>query len=151
LNASAQTSSIFKRASIKLPPAVSAIANAQRPQLSTPEQQLANMKRLYTDIGKKAKRYKDYREMLEKQKDIDAVVVATSDHMHTPIALAAMELGKHVYVQKAPHLVGRGSARTLPRKPKKPRSPRKWAIKAILLTKLVSPSNTFSPAPSAKS
>src|SRR5258705_5594380 len=64
---------------------------------STPEQQLANMKRLYTEHWQKAKRYKDYREMLEKQKDIDAVVVATSDHMHTPIALAAMELGKHVY------------------------------------------------------
>jgi predicted dehydrogenase len=48
----------------------------------------------------KAKRYKDYREMLERQKDVDAVVVATADHMHAPIALAAMELGKHVYVQK---------------------------------------------------
>ena len=67
---------------------------------STPEQQLANMKRLYTEHWPKAARYKDYREMLEKQKDIDGVVVATSDHMHTPIALAAMELGKHVYVQK---------------------------------------------------
>ena len=48
----------------------------------------------------KAKRYQDYREMLEKQKDIDAVLVATADHMHAPIALAAMEHGKHVYVQK---------------------------------------------------
>ncbi len=67
---------------------------------TTPEQRLANMKRLYTEHWPKAKRYKDYREMFEKQKDIDAVVVATSDHMHTPIALAAMELGKHVYVQK---------------------------------------------------
>ena len=48
----------------------------------------------------KAKRYTDYREMLSQQKDIDAVIVATPDHMHAPIALAAMDLGKHVYVQK---------------------------------------------------
>src|SRR5260370_20388494 len=38
--------------------------------------------------------------MVEKQKDIEAVLVARPDHMHAPIALAAMELGKHVYVQK---------------------------------------------------
>jgi predicted dehydrogenase len=48
----------------------------------------------------KAKRYQDYREMLQQQKDIDAVMIATPDHMHAPIALAAMDLGKHVYVQK---------------------------------------------------
>jgi Oxidoreductase family, NAD-binding Rossmann fold/Oxidoreductase family, C-terminal alpha/beta domain len=45
-------------------------------------------------------RHQDFRKMLEHQKDIDAVFVATSDHMHAPIALAAMDLGKHVYVQK---------------------------------------------------
>jgi predicted dehydrogenase len=62
--------------------------------------QLSNMLRLQSDLLPRAKRYQDYRELLEKQKDIDAVFVATADHMHAPIALAAMELGKHVYVQK---------------------------------------------------
>ncbi len=38
--------------------------------------------------------------MLEKQKDLDAIIIATPDHMHAPIASAAMTLGKHVYVQK---------------------------------------------------
>jgi predicted dehydrogenase len=45
-------------------------------------------------------RYQDYREMFEKEKSIDGVIVATPDHMHAQIALAAMDLGKHVYVQK---------------------------------------------------
>jgi len=45
--------------------------------------------------------YKDYRIMLEKEnKHIDAVIVTTPDHMHASIALAAMQLGKHVYVEK---------------------------------------------------
>ena len=47
-----------------------------------------------------AVRYTDFRVMLEKQKDIDAVLVATPDHSHAVIAMAAMQLGKHVYVQK---------------------------------------------------
>ncbi|MCY2950360.1 MAG: Gfo/Idh/MocA family oxidoreductase [Planctomycetota bacterium] len=48
----------------------------------------------------KAKTYVDYREMIEKQKDIDAVVIATPDHTHAVIAMAAMKAGKHVYCQK---------------------------------------------------
>jgi predicted dehydrogenase len=47
-----------------------------------------------------AKQWKDFRKMLDEQKDIDAVIVATPDHLHTPVAMAAMQRGKHVYVQK---------------------------------------------------
>jgi predicted dehydrogenase len=48
----------------------------------------------------KAVMHQDFRKMLEKQKDIDGVVVATPDHNHAVVAMAAMQLGKHVYVQK---------------------------------------------------
>jgi predicted dehydrogenase len=47
----------------------------------------------------RASTYSDFRLMLE-QKDVDAVVVSTPDHAHATIALAAMALGKHVYVEK---------------------------------------------------
>lgn len=47
-----------------------------------------------------AKLYADYREMLDKEKDIDAVTISTPDHVHGPAAKYAMERGKHVYVQK---------------------------------------------------
>lgn len=49
----------------------------------------------------KAKYYKDWREMFDKEaKNFDAVSVSTPDHNHAITALAAMQLGKHVYVQK---------------------------------------------------
>jgi hypothetical protein len=48
----------------------------------------------------KATKYKDFRQMLDKEKSIDAVTVITPDHMHATIALVAMQLGKHVYVEK---------------------------------------------------
>lgn len=47
-----------------------------------------------------AKRYKDFRIMLDKQKDIDAVVVSTPDHTHAVISLEAIKRGKHVYCEK---------------------------------------------------
>jgi hypothetical protein len=44
--------------------------------------------------------YVDYRELLEKEKGLDAVMVATPDHTHAIISIAAMKKGKHVYCQK---------------------------------------------------
>jgi predicted dehydrogenase len=52
------------------------------------------------ELFPKAKVYTDYREMLAKQKDIDAVMIATPDHTHAVIAMMAMNMGKHVYMQK---------------------------------------------------
>jgi predicted dehydrogenase len=48
----------------------------------------------------KAAKYRDWRRLLEKEKGIDAITVTTPDHNHAVIAMAAIKLGKHVYVQK---------------------------------------------------
>ena len=49
----------------------------------------------------KAERYRDFRRMLRDMDDtIDAVTVSTPDHMHFPVAMMAIEMGKHVFVQK---------------------------------------------------
>ena len=47
-----------------------------------------------------ARQWKDYRKMLDEQKDIDAVIVATPDHQHAFASMAAIHLGKHVYCEK---------------------------------------------------
>jgi len=47
-----------------------------------------------------ARRYIDFREMLEKEKDIDAVTISTPDHTHAIMTMTAMKMGKHVYTQK---------------------------------------------------
>ncbi len=49
----------------------------------------------------KAEKYRDFRKMLDKEaKNIDAVVVATPDHVHIPASVMAMKMGKHVYCEK---------------------------------------------------
>ena len=47
-----------------------------------------------------AKFYTDYRDLLDHQKDLDGLVIATPDHTHAVITMAAMRAGKHVYCQK---------------------------------------------------
>ena len=70
-------------------------ANARFPA----EDAAANLQK-FVAASSRIRKYADYRTMLEQQKDIDAVIIATPDHMHAVIASAAMDLGKHVYVQK---------------------------------------------------
>jgi predicted dehydrogenase len=48
----------------------------------------------------KAKQYKDFRKMLDEEKGIDAVLVATPDHVHAVATIAAVHHGKHVYCEK---------------------------------------------------
>ena len=48
----------------------------------------------------KAKIYKDFRKMLENEKSIEAVVIATPDHTHAVAAMMALKMGKHVYCEK---------------------------------------------------
>src|SRR6185295_13193297 len=57
---------------------------------------LANASKLHPA----AKTHRDWRKMLDEQKDMDAVVIAIPDHQHVPAALKAMLLGKHAYVEK---------------------------------------------------
>src|SRR5512135_1030974 len=44
--------------------------------------------------------YADFRELLEKEKDVDAVKIMTPDHLHATISIAAMKKGKHVLMHK---------------------------------------------------
>jgi predicted dehydrogenase len=48
----------------------------------------------------KAKRYRDFRIMFEKEKNIDAVLVATPDHTHAIASMYALKMGKHLYCEK---------------------------------------------------
>jgi myo-inositol 2-dehydrogenase / D-chiro-inositol 1-dehydrogenase len=61
-----------------------------------------NLDKALSDIGAKdgkANGYTDYRKLIER-KDLDFVVVATPDHWHAPISVAACATGKDVYVEK---------------------------------------------------
>jgi predicted dehydrogenase len=56
----------------------------------------AEVKRLFPDV----KVYQDWRELLDREKDLHSVNVSTPDHMHAPITMRAMQQGLHAYTQK---------------------------------------------------
>jgi predicted dehydrogenase len=51
------------------------------------------------EMGEAPAAEKDFRKILER-KDVDAITIATPDHWHTPMAIAGLQAGKHVYVEK---------------------------------------------------
>src|SRR3989449_163991 len=55
--------------------------------------------RVRRETGASPATNKDFRAILE-QKDVDAITIATPDHWHTPMAIAGLQAGKHVYVEK---------------------------------------------------
>lgn len=68
---------------------------------------LERAKKLFPD----ARTYRDYRELLAAEEDLDAVMIATPDHAHACITIAALEAGKHVFCQKPlTHSVGQALA-----------------------------------------
>jgi len=60
----------------------------------------SNYTRRGAKLFPKARVWTDYRKMLDQQKDIDAVMIATPDHTHAVITMAALQRGKHVFCQK---------------------------------------------------
>jgi predicted dehydrogenase len=82
----------------------------------------------------KAAFYNDYRVVLEKEKGIDAVIVATPDHAHATITMALREAGKHVCRQKPlTHTVH--EARTITEVARGRRASRRWAIRGSRISR----------------
>jgi len=69
--------------------------------------QIDAMRKDFAPTAGKAKAYRDFRELLEREKSADAVAIATPDHWHALIATTAIRAGKHVYCEKPlTHTVG---------------------------------------------
>ena len=69
-------------------------------RILTDENTIKGYKPGFLEKIKSARFYRDFREMLDKEKDLDAVMIGTPDHTHTTAALAAINKGLHVYCAK---------------------------------------------------
>ena len=89
--------------------------------------------------------YEDYREMLDKEKELDAVVIATPDFWHSQHAVDCLKAGKHVYCEKemsntlegARRMV-RAAARDRQAAADRPSAPLQSALSALLQQDLIS-------------
>jgi len=72
------------------------VVQQQQQQEIPPQRQEPDLVALF----EKANKYRDFRVMLDKEKSIDAVVVSIPDHSHAVVAMMAIKMGKHVFVQK---------------------------------------------------
>ena len=64
------------------------------------ENQFPAARKIVENSAFQPREYVDFREMLEKEKNLDAVVITTPDHWHAPIIMAALAAGKHVFCEK---------------------------------------------------
>lgn len=78
---------------------VIALCDVDKKRASQKHGQEENRRNAFDNFPK-AKFYKDFRKMLEKEKEIEAITVSTPDHTHAVIAMMAIKMGKHVFVQK---------------------------------------------------
>ena len=94
------------------------------------ENTIANVMKEKVKDTAKPKVYYDYRKMLDEcHKDLDVVLIGTPDHHHAPAAIRAINLGKHVFVQK-PLAHNIYECYALAKAGGKRTSARRWAIKA---------------------
>jgi predicted dehydrogenase len=64
------------------------------------EQRQNEAAQIVTQAGAAPRKWSDFRKMLDEQKDIDAVVLATPDWTHKDFDIAILEMGKHLYAEK---------------------------------------------------